>query len=218
MAIAYLVLGAVGITVYNPEVVEAIGIVAGVLGIIIGGLMLLSAAIAPLGTQSRLGRAYALFAVVGLITLFLAILVGNGVFGVRWANFPGVYRLDESGMVVANASTELLLLTLILWPYLCVRATNQTEKKIIGLALSRYEISMKEIAEETGIPPQAAKDVVIDAIGAGRLSGNIRGDTFVRATGTATAGRDAVVLVVCPYCGAKNEQGLTHCQNCGAEL
>jgi len=26
------------------------------------------------------------------------------------------------------------------------------------------------------------------------------------------------VLVVCPYCGAKNEQGITKCQSCGADI
>ena len=26
------------------------------------------------------------------------------------------------------------------------------------------------------------------------------------------------VLVVCPYCGAKNEQGVTTCKNCDAEI
>jgi len=26
------------------------------------------------------------------------------------------------------------------------------------------------------------------------------------------------VLIVCPYCGAKNEQGFTSCMNCGAEI
>jgi hypothetical protein len=26
------------------------------------------------------------------------------------------------------------------------------------------------------------------------------------------------VLVVCPYCGAKNEQGVTNCTNCDAEI
>jgi hypothetical protein len=26
------------------------------------------------------------------------------------------------------------------------------------------------------------------------------------------------ILVICPYCGAKNEQGILRCQNCSAEL
>ena len=26
------------------------------------------------------------------------------------------------------------------------------------------------------------------------------------------------ILVVCPYCGAKNEQGVTTCKNCDAEI
>ena len=28
----------------------------------------------------------------------------------------------------------------------------------------------------------------------------------------------AKVLVICPYCGAKNEQGILKCQKCGADL
>ncbi len=27
-----------------------------------------------------------------------------------------------------------------------------------------------------------------------------------------------LVLVVCPYCGHKNEQGITRCENCGASV
>jgi ribosomal protein L40E len=26
------------------------------------------------------------------------------------------------------------------------------------------------------------------------------------------------VLVICPFCGAKNEQGMTTCKNCGARI
>ncbi len=218
VAVAYLAVGAVGTTFVNPETHVGSAVIVGGLGLIIGGLMLLSLAIAPLATQSRLARAYALFAVIGLVVLFLVILVVNGVFGIYWDEYWGAYYPDATGILVANAAITLLPLTLILWPCICLTARSQTKKKIIGLAMSRHEISMKEIAEETGIPSQAAKDVVIDAIAAGRLSGNIRGDKFVRATGAAAAAGSAVVLVVCPYCGAKTEQGLTHCQNCGAKL
>lgn len=27
-----------------------------------------------------------------------------------------------------------------------------------------------------------------------------------------------LVLVICPYCGHKNEQGITKCSNCGASI
>ena len=27
-----------------------------------------------------------------------------------------------------------------------------------------------------------------------------------------------LVLVICPYCGHKNEQGITKCENCGASI
>ena len=29
---------------------------------------------------------------------------------------------------------------------------------------------------------------------------------------------DAKVFVICPYCGAKTEQGIVKCQKCGADL
>ncbi|TET07953.1 MAG: hypothetical protein E3J86_11700 [Candidatus Thorarchaeota archaeon] len=29
---------------------------------------------------------------------------------------------------------------------------------------------------------------------------------------------DAKVLVICPYCGAKTEQGITRCEKCGGDL
>lgn len=36
----------------------------------------------------------------------------------------------------------------------------------------------------------------------------------------STTGREVItrVLVVCPYCGSKNEQGFTKCQNCSADI
>lgn len=33
-----------------------------------------------------------------------------------------------------------------------------------------------------------------------------------------TISKDAKVLVICPYCGSKTEQGITKCQKCGADL
>ncbi len=43
-----------------------------------------------------------------------------------------------------------------------------------------------------------------------------RADSVERPTPVSAAG--AKVLVICPYCGAKTEQGILACQNCGADL
>ncbi len=33
-----------------------------------------------------------------------------------------------------------------------------------------------------------------------------------------TSEEKQLVLVICPYCGHKNEQGITKCENCGASI
>ena len=63
----------------------------------------------------------------------------------------------------------------------------------------------------------------------GELEGSIEGDTFTKGTprptvtpvasGTTTREREIVkVLVICPYCGGKTEQGYPKCQKCGADI
>ncbi len=36
--------------------------------------------------------------------------------------------------------------------------------------------------------------------------------------GAKKVASDAKVLIICPYCGSKTEQGITKCQKCGADL
>ena len=87
---------------------------------------------------------------------------------------------------------------------------------------------MTELSSRTGASVKLTSEIVYDAIGKGRLSGHMEGDTFVRSASTGTTystttsttkEREIVkVLVICPYCGAKTEQGIGKCQNCQADL
>ncbi len=44
------------------------------------------------------------------------------------------------------------------------------------------------------------------------------GPSAPSAARAAPAAAAATILVICPYCGAKTEQGILECRNCGAEL
>ena len=87
---------------------------------------------------------------------------------------------------------------------------------------------MTELSSKTGASVKLTSEIVYDAIGKGQLSGRMEGDTFVRsapggttyaAPATTTREREVVkVLVICPYCGAKTEQGIGKCSNCQADL
>ena len=77
---------------------------------------------------------------------------------------------------------------------------------------------MSEIGKATGVSPEKTRNIIYEGIASGDLSGTIEGDTFSRGQPTATTTETTKVLVICPYCGAKTEQGLTKCQKCGADI
>ena len=85
---------------------------------------------------------------------------------------------------------------------------------------------MAELSQRTGMSIEVVRDIVYDAIGKSQLVGKMEGEFFVRGrpvtttyTPTSTKEREIVkVLVVCPFCGAKNEQGTPKCHNCQASL
>ncbi|MHA1781722.1 MAG: PCI domain-containing protein [Candidatus Thorarchaeota archaeon] len=110
-------------------------------------------------------------------------------------------------------------LILFLWPCVCSSTQRKMETKVIGLARSRPKIQISEIARALKLPSVTVKEMLYDAISSGNLSGRMDGDIFIRCiddVGTAHAG--AKVLVICPFCRAKTEQGLPKCQNYRADL
>ena len=149
------------------------------------------------------------------------IMMLGGFLGVAGIFVPGM------GSVVSIAGSVFVLLIFLVWPCCCCQSQKDLSSQVIGVASSHDKISIGEISGITGLDVKVVRESLYDAIGTGRLRGKIEGDTFVRAATTTYAApattttreREIVkVLVICPYCGAKTEQGIGKCQNCQADL
>ena len=92
--------------------------------------------------------------------------------------------------------------------------------KVVGVIKSHEKISIQDASGMSGVAPDKVRNIIYEAIASGDLSGTLDGGTFSRVKGTVstTTTETPRVLVVCPFCGAKTEQGLAKCQKCGADL
>ncbi|MHA1138290.1 MAG: PCI domain-containing protein [Candidatus Thorarchaeota archaeon] len=105
------------------------------------------------------------------------------------------------------------------------RSEISTATKVVGIARSHERITMEELANLAQLPAEKVRDALYSAIASGAIHGTIEGNSYIRSSpraavsSTSTREREVVkVLVICPYCGAKTEQGLSKCQNCQADL
>lgn len=175
---------------------------------IAGFLLFISGFITPVVSESKNGLALGLFLSIGAIVM----LVGAIVF--------------DFVMVISGLSISILMA--LVWPCICCQGSQGIRSQIIGVASAHDSITMIELSNKTGASVKLTSEIVYDAIGKGQLSGRMEGDTFVRSVSTGTAyaapstttrEREIIkVLVICPYCGAKTEQGIGKCQNCQADL
>ena len=92
--------------------------------------------------------------------------------------------------------------------------------KVVDVINSHEKITIQEVSARSGASHDAVLNIIFEALTLGDLSGTLDGNTFSRITGTvsATPTETAKVLVICPFCGAKTEQGLAKCQKCSADL
>jgi len=95
-----------------------------------------------------------------------------------------------------------------------------TWNKVVGIVKSHESITIQEAAGKSGVKADKVSSIIYEAIASGDLHGTVKGDTFTRKKDgvTITTTQTAKVLVVCPFCGSKTEQGLASCQKCGADL
>jgi len=129
------------------------------------------------------------------------------------AGFLGGWGIGSVGIGSAVLFIGLVLIILQF------RLANQWNK-VVGVIKSHERISIQEAGGKSGVSPDRVRNIIYEAISAGDLAGTLEGDTFSRmkAITTTHSTESAKVLVICPYCGGKTEQGLAKCQKCGADL
>ncbi len=124
---------------------------------------------------------------------------------------------DDTVLVMAiSAIVALLGLVLVFVGYNSTKNWN----RVVAIAKSQNQISLKELSVKAGVPVEKVSSIIYEAIGSGELAGTIEGESFSKSRPSVAAAPtgEAKVLVICPYCGAKTEQGLAKCQKCGADI
>ena len=187
---------------------EGMYFIMGPIVLVLGILFLLTALFSKNASESKQAR------YLGIIMIFGSLV---GIVGV----FSG-----EIGGMVSLGGSIFVVLVFLLWPCFCLQGGKNIRSKIIGVASAHDSISLSEISKITEIEESIVRDTIYDAIGKHQLLGKMSGDIFTRSGPAVTTGstgttkeREVVkVLVICPYCGAKTEQGVGKCQNCQADL
>ena len=140
----------------------------------------------------------------------------------------GLPILDSMGGGFVAVGTIIVVLSFILWPCFCCQGGKNIRSQVVGVVSAHDSITISEISKTTSYSEDAVRKIVYDAIGKGELQGRMEGSTFIRSApsaaayaapgGTTKEKEAAKVLVICPYCGAKTEQGISKCQKCHADL
>ena len=173
----------------------------------IGLLLLITGNTAPVVARSKNGF------IVGIL-----LIVGSALV------IAGPFAGEDIGPPVAIGGVIVALISMFMWACFCSQGKGSVRTKILGIASGHESISVSEIGSEAEIEEEMVKEILYDALGKKEIYGRIEGETFIRTappttTYTAPAAAGTVkVLVICPYCGAKTEQGLTKCQKCSADL
>ena len=212
--IACIIAIASGIMLIMISFGETMFIAFGAIMLIIGFVLLISGYITPIVSESKIGMAVAAFLLLGAIMAIIGIISLP-------VNDEIAYPLLIGGPVVT-------ILASLAWPCVCCQGSKAIRAQIIGIASAHDQITITELSNLTGAAVKLTSEIVYDAIGKRELSGRMEGATFIRtapsttsyaAPSTTTREREIVkVLVICPYCGAKTEQGIGKCQNCQADL
>lgn len=150
----------------------------------------------------------------GFFAIMLSSYIQNYYENPDWYDFSYVPNYAVGAII--SAAVAFFGLYMIYAIYINANRWN----RVVSIAKSQNRITLKEVSTKAGIPTEKISDIIYDAIGSGDLNGTLEGEVFSKSKPSAsipTSG-DAKVLVICPYCGAKTEQGFSKCQKCGADI
>lgn len=183
--------------------------------IVFGVLLLISGFLTPAVSESATGRGLGLFMMLGAILFMIGAALMNS-------------EMWDYGPMAFVGGGIIVFIVVLAWPCVCCQGTKGARSQVIGVASAHESITISELSQRAGVTEKHARDIVYDAIGKRQLIGKMEGDTFVKSAAatpsytaptSTTKEREVVkVLVICPYCGAKTEQGIGKCQNCQADL
>jgi hypothetical protein len=153
----------------------------------------------------------------------LLLLIGIGIaglFAVAWWYILNVLQqnVGDTPLQLVSTGVVMALIGAICMYFQFSRVG--TWNSLVRYAKAQGEITFEEAGEKVGVSPKKAKDIIYDAVQSGDLTGTISGDTFTRGQPAVIEriSEQTKVLVVCPYCGAKNEQGVTRCHGCDGAI
>ncbi|MHA1930611.1 MAG: hypothetical protein ACTSV2_18730 [Candidatus Thorarchaeota archaeon] len=187
--------------------------IPGVVLIVLGIILFVTGQMYSSVTEAKEVQLMSYIIMLGSLVVVLGVVIG--------------FIIEDGPSLISLGGAGLIFLGFLLWPCICCQGETKNKSKIIGIARSHESITITEISQITRLASDTVRALLYDAIGNGELYGKMEGETFMRsapaargvAPSSTTTHRETVkVLVICPYCGAKTEQGLTKCQNCQADL
>ncbi|MHA1909650.1 MAG: hypothetical protein ACW98Y_20290 [Candidatus Thorarchaeota archaeon] len=156
----------------------------------------------------------------------LLLLIGIGFAGVFTAAYFYILNIlggsfdDGGAFVIQLISTGAVLAFIgVICLYFQFSRVGKWNS-LVRYAKAQGEITFEAAGEKVGVSAKKAKDIIYEAVQEGDLSGTISGNTFTRGQPAVIerVSEQTLVLVICPYCGAKTEQGMPRCSSCDASL
>ena len=153
----------------------------------------------------------------GLLTL-----AGGVLFIFTYSNFARSLEGIEPQNLITNFVGVVIAIAIVLIGIIVmvtkIKSVNRWNK-VVHLAKSQNKFTMKEMSVLSGVSEDRITPILVEAIVSGVLEGTVKGDAFSKETSAPSViSETAKVLVICPYCGAKTEQGIAKCQKCGADI
>ncbi len=124
-----------------------------------------------------------------------------GMLLIAFPIFALIFGSDEPAMQTDNAA---LVMTGMIFVGIIMLGTSN-KKKVQAVSSAPRPIQRRD----------PARFAAMQAVSPQPSSQMVHGSTTASTTEKVVETR---ILVICPYCGAKNEQGVLKCQNCSAEL